>query len=291
MPISNLTHREEYLRKKRKQRQIKLGLSVLLVIIFISAFSYISHRSEFRISKIKLSGGVLVTEEEVGKKSKEYLEGSYLWLFPKDNFFWYSKTGLNNHLKESFKRIEEIDISLTGFKTLIVSIRERKPYAIWCNTVPGRDNATIEGVISEVASLENCYFIDQNSTIFAMAPNFSGDAYFKYYGIISGESILGKEYMASSTLFRDINIFVSKIKELSLNPLYIVGNDNGEFTLTLSGGTEIYFDTAESLTKVYDNLEALLKTPDLNLTNDGDLPVQYIDLRYGNKLFYKLKGE
>ncbi len=289
--VANLPHREEYLRKKRKQRRIRIGLAALFAVLFVSLLSYLSHRPEIRISEIELVGGVLVTKEEISKRTKEVLDGSYLWLFPKNNSLWYSKTILEKSLKESFKRIENIEITLKGSKTLIITISERRPYAVWCNTVPGDDNSEIEGVREEKFGEEDCYFIDQNSTIFAKAPNFSGDAYFKYYGIISDSSILGSEYMASSTLFVDINQFVLNIKKMSLRPLYIVGKDRNQFTLVLSGGSEIYFDTGEPLSKVSNSLEVLLKTPDLELTKEGNLPVKYIDLRYGNKLFYKLKDE
>lgn len=293
MAQSNLPQHEEYLRKKRKQKQIKFGIFVFLVILFIAIFSYLSHRPEFRISKIELVGGILVTQQDIELKSLDYLKGSYFKLFPKDNYFWYQEHKLADYLKENFKRIDTIDLGVKGFKTLIVTISERKPFAIWCNTVPNKDYSLAEGVQMEDGTLpdEDCYFIDQNSTIFAPAPSFSGDAYFKYYGIISDGSPIGKEYMASTTVFSEIAGFVSRVRDMSIRPQYIVTKEKDQFSLVVSGGGEIYFDIKEPLSKVGDNLEALLKTRDMEKTKDGNLPIQYIDLRYGNKLFYKLKGE
>lgn len=289
MSLGNLTHREEYLRKKRIQKRIKLGIFVFIVVLSVAVASYVSNRAEFRITDIVLEGGVLVTEEEVKNQSREYLEGSYFWLFPKDNAFLYPSKDLKNHLKDRFKRIDTIDSSLKGLNVLVIKITERKPFAIWCNTIPGIDNSLEEGLSEEVIQDEDCYFIDQNSTIFAKAPVFSGNAYFKFYGIISGDSPLGKEYMNSSSEFAGISDFIRRVKEMSIKPLYIVGKENDQFSLVLSGGGQIYFDTEESMSKVGDNLEALLKTPELKLDSKGNLPVEYIDLRYGNKLFYKLK--
>ncbi len=71
--------------------------------------------------------------------------------------------------------------------------------------------------------------------------------------------------------------------------MYLVAKEGDEFSLVVSGGGEIYFDIKESLSKVADNLEALLRTPELATSTSRDLPVEYIDMRFGNKLFYKLK--
>lgn len=128
--------------------------------------------------------------------------------------------------------------------------------------------------------------------MFAKAPIFSGDAYFKYYGLVAStteSSPIGQEFMASTTEFADISNFVFKAKELKIKPLYIEAKDNGEsFLLFVAGGGEIYFDTKEPLSVVGQNLEALLRTP-VFASSTWNLPIEYIDLRYGNKLFYKLK--
>ena len=131
--------------------------------------SYVAHRPQIRISKIELSGGVLVTQTDIEKSSFQYLKGSYLFLFPKNNTLWYLRDGLSNYLKENFKRIDTINIHRKDLKTLSIDIKERKPVAMWCEGLPREE--------------EECYFLDQNSTIFAKAPNFSGDAYFKFYGL------------------------------------------------------------------------------------------------------------
>lgn len=292
MAINNLPQREEYLRKKRKQKQIRFGIFAFVLFSCFGLFVYLAHRPEFRITNVELSGGILVTQDDVKEKTTEFLSGNYYWLFPKNNYFWYADYDLGDYLKESFKRIDTLKIRNKGFKSLTITITERKPFAIWCNTVPGPDNSVSEGVMEDGSeNKENCYFIDQNSTIFAPAPEFSGDAYFKYYGLISDQSPIGKEYMASTTEFAQLVDFVSTVKSLNIRPQYIVAKEKGEFSLVLSGGGEIYFDIKESVTKSEENLKALLKTPEMTIDADGTLPIKYIDLRYGNKLFYKLKSE
>lgn len=278
MVISNLTHREEYLKRKRKKRIAYIGIFFLFLIILVVLGSYLSHRKEFRISKVSLAGGVLITQEEVQKRTLDFLSGSYFWLFPKNNAVLYSKSRLEKNLKENFKRIDTINIKLNGFQNLSININERKPQALWCKGEP-KDMHD-----------EECYFMDLNSTIFAKAPNFFGDAYFKYYGLISEDNPIGLEYITPSTKFFEITDFVQSVRSLSLKPQYILSKDGGEFLMTLSGGAQIFFDTRESLTKVSANLEALLRTEELLNLDKSNLPVEYLDLRFGNKLYYKLKN-
>ncbi len=288
---NSLSH-EEYLRKKRKKKLWKFGGFLFVIILLIGLSSYLSHRIEVRIKGVELSGGVLVTQDDVEDTSLKYLEGSYFWLYPKNNVFWYPHDELEQYLKETFRRIDTISIERNGLQTLVVKIKERKPFALWCD----RYNSPVvasstEEFLDTKKQKEDCYFIDQNSTIFAKAPTFSGDAYFKYYGLISStteSSLIGGEFMASTTEFTDISTFVLKAKELKIKPLYIEAKENGEFSMFIAGGGEIYFDTREPLSIVGQNLEALLRTPAF-ASSTGNLPIEHIDLRYGNKLFYKLK--
>ena len=273
MTLSNLPAREEFLRKRRKKRLIITGIICVSVVLFVALIAYIFHRPQIRIHDIELSGEVLLTKDEVKEETLYYLNGSYLWLFPKDSFFLYPKGSLENFLREHFQRIDTISISKKDWQTITIKITERKPFAIWCSGDP----------ISN-----NCFFMDVNSTIFSQAPNFSGDAYFKYYGLLNTDSPIGMEYIASTTVFTQISQFAQNVKDIGIHPQYIVAKDQGQFSVILSGGGEIYFDVKEPVEKLTENLVSLLKSPDLK-PNGDNLPVQYIDLRYGNKLFYKLK--
>lgn len=289
---NSLSH-EEYLRKKRKKKLWKWGGFLFVIILLVGLSSYFSHRKEVRIRSVELNGGVLVTADDVESTSLKYMEGSHFWLYPKNNVFWYPHDGLEKYLKETFRRIDTVNVERKGLQTLVINMKERKPFALWCDRKNVSVVASSTEAVSDTKKQEECYFIDQNSTVFAKAPIFSGDAYFKYYGLLGStteSSPIGIEFMASTTEFGEISDFVFKAKELKIKPLYIEAKENGEFSMFVAGGGEIYFDTRESLSIVGQNLEALLRTP-VFASSTGNLPIEYIDLRYGNKLFYKLRTQ
>ncbi len=278
------THREEYLKQKRAKKRQGYFIGVIAFVCTITLLSFISHRPQIRISGIEISGGVLVSQTDVEPVALDFLQGSYLWLFPKNNAFLYEKSKLEKLLTEKFPRIETINIGLKNFHTLLITITEHKPDAIWCDTLLQSTTTTFEAL-----EPEHCYFMNANGLIFSEAPHFSGDAYFKYYGLVSTSTPIGQAYIASSTEFSNIVDFISSVRKLSVHPQYLVAEDNNEFILFLSGGSKIYFDTKTPFSLVAQNLSALLRTPPFATSTVGNLPVEYIDMRYGNKLFYKLK--
>ncbi len=289
---SSFPSREEYLKLKRKRKIVRYSLIAFLLILLFGVLSFISYRPGLRISKVELNGGILVTQSDVEKESLSFMSGTYYFVVPRNNAFVFPKEPLKQHLLNSFKRIETINIEREDFTSIKIDITERKPVAIWCDSLPNQSSAKVStSTISSNSSSSHCYFMDRDGTIFAEAPYFSGDAYFKYYGNISTTTPISQSYIASTTQFYEVSNFIAYAKSLDIHPQYLVAEQDGQFSLVLSGGGEIYFDLKEPLSKTAKNLEALLKTQAISSIRAYDLPIQYIDLRFGNKLFYKLKGE
>ncbi len=312
MSTASSFRREEYVKRRRTLKWIRFSVISFCILLVCTLLVYISYRPSLRISEVTLSGQVLVTGGEVKNETLNFLRGKYLWLLPKNSAFLYQRRALEVYLKEHFKRIDTIHISLTNYHTLSVNISERKPFAIWCDMLPSQftggapttthsattlasstlEESPVDTRESVVESTEShCYFMDSNSTIFAEAPQFSGDAYFKYFGLLDTNilSPIGHEYIKNTEDFSHMDTFVRVAQSLGIRPQYLVAKENGEYSLVLFGGGSIYFDTREPLEKTGDNLRTLLQSPVFATTTKYGLPVEYIDLRFGNKLFYKLK--
>lgn len=269
------SRREEYLRRKRKILYIKMGLFLFVLALLFVGLVYLSRIDRFRISNVEFSGGLLVSGEKVKEETLNFLNGNYFFFFPRNNVFLYPHDSLQDFLKDKFKRIDTISISTDNQKTVRINITERGMYALWCEDVSSGDPS------------EKCYFMDDNGVIFSKAPSFSGDAYFKFYGSISTSTDpIGNTYLASTTKFLDISRFVERVKGTDINPVGLLVKDDGEYDLLLSHDGKVYFDDLQSFDKTADNLETLLKTIGTTTNLSG---IDYIDLRFGNKVFYKLK--
>lgn len=277
MALNPSFRREEYNKKKRDQFLIRAGAILLFIIIIFFALVIVSRLKRFRISDVEFVGGLLVPAEGIKVETKNFLDGNFYWFFPKNNIFLYPHDNLEDFLRDKFKRINTISISKINNQSIKVTITERGLYALWCEGLPN------------MISSEKCFFMDNNGVIFSESPTFSGDAYFKYYGFIkNGINPIGATYIDSTSKFHELDSFVERIKKTSIRPTFLIADDTDKFDLVLSNGGHIYFDTSESFSKTADNLEALLKTL-ISTTTSEDLNIDYIDLRFGNKLFYKLK--
>lgn len=276
MFFRNSLRQEEYFKRRRAKYLRILYLIIFASFVLLGLTIYISRLERFRIYDTSVSGTTLIEPYDVSKEALGFLDGYYLWVFPKNNIFIYNKKGLLSYLLEKFPRIDQLSIRLDGGNSLLINIQERLPYALWCVKV-------------EAPQGEDCYFMDKSGVVYSKAPRFSGDAYFKYYGLINSENPVGKKYIEDEEWFSSLGLFIQHTEKLGLSPYYMLVTDDGEYDLVLFQGGKILFNTQITLDSVVFNLEALLKSSPFASTTDFS-NLDYIDLRFGNKLFYKLKS-
>jgi len=246
---------------------------MLVCAVIVGVPIFFARTSYLQINAILVSGNSVVATSRVEDVVRSVLSGNYWYVFPKSNIFLYPKNALQKALYEASSRIEIVEISTTPPHTIAVSLREREVRALWC---PG-----------EV--LSDCFFLDSRGFVFDRAPSFTKNVYFVYRGNIEGDPI-GKQYI-SKDLFRKAELFTEHIRSLGLDPVSLVYTDDDEATISLAQGGSILFSLRDDITKNTSNLESVLLDSSLGLVKNGALTVLSIDLRYGNKVILKKKGE
>ncbi len=265
--------------KKQKKKILIIRLSIFFCVcaLCFGGAVWASRIQRIQIDTIEISGATVLSTQTITDEISKVLHGRYLWVFPRTNVFFYPRKNIENILLHKFPRIKEVAFTLLDNHILQVTLKEREPFGLWCDVVSS------ESVVSQ------CYFLDSDGFVFDHAPQFSGSAYFKYYGFLPYEAPIGSYYLSSTSQFHQLSEFVDVSKKLDITPLYINAKDTDSFELVVFGGGKILFDTRESLVKVSERLSALLKTPNLVPRKGGELLVDYIDLRFGNKMFFKPK--
>jgi hypothetical protein len=240
--------------------------------------------------------------------------GKYLWLFPKTNLFLYPESSIQKELEDQFPRLENISLSIKNNKTLEVSLSERKALYTWCGDTPPKitdvglpqsGNTPDVGILqgrSPTSGVSNCYFLDENGYIFDQAPYFSGEVYFKFYGvpdvgILQGRSptsgVISGSYFAQQN-FKQLVAFRDILLGFGLKPVALYVGSDGNVEVALSGGTsfstdpQIIFKLNADYQNVAENLETALTTEPLQSEFKNKYStLQYIDLRFGNKVYFK----
>ncbi len=255
---------------KRKKKLVTRIVAVCLCsIALLFGVALASHGSSFTIAEVRVEGIASVSEADVRTVVDEKLQGSYFALFARKNSWLYPKDVITKAIQENFPQVAAVSVSASPRTVLNLSITEREPYALWCSEVEGA----------------GCYFIDNEGFVFVKAPDFTGHVYTVFTGRIEVENPIGNFYLKTEE-FTDLQEFLTSLQSLKLKPQKVHLSESGDGQVMLLGTGKILFTFGPEVNKNITNLSSFLS--EIKLVNvDGGIKAQYIDIRFGNKIFYK----
>jgi hypothetical protein len=273
LPQSKLRARR---RIARVRITIALGVLVVLLLGILVGLSWIPYG---RITTVIIAGVETVASSSVEVLVKEKISGTYFFTFPKNNIFLYPKKQIVAELLATYPAAKDITVHAENFQAIKVEVVERHPAALWCG----------ENTASQAA----CMLMDENGFAYAPAANFSGDAYFSYYG--SATSSVG--YLAEPTpkqflteeQFRSLAALAKAFADNQTHTRItrVVVDPNDDVHLSFANGFTVLFVLVSRGGDVFERFTlALASAPFLTrLVSD----FEYLDLRFGDKLYYRLK--
>jgi len=295
-----LLNRKSIYRQRRRVLIRKIGLISVLFIALLWGLSYFSRHPKVIIQNILVEGNRVIPAEEIKDTVLEKISGNYFFLFSKKNFLIYPKRSLEKDLLDKFHRIEYLSIKRLDRNTLAVSLKEWQGKYLLC----------------EMNSDDDCYFMNSSGFVFDKAPNFSGSVYFRIYSsnfFKETDDLIGQTFMPMEE-FAELLDFKEKIgKFFQIKALEIGENGDYKFLLEIDGnnlnpyiafkkparnapattsqmlagaGGESDFD------KIFDNLALAIGAEPLSLElKDKIDSLEYLDLRYDNKVLYKFSAQ
>lgn len=275
------------IRKKRQKKIIKMSIfSIIILAGLVFGLSCLSREKHIVINNIKVIGAYVLGEDEIIEIAKNELSGKYFYLFARNNTFIYPKNEIEESLLKNFPRIEKLSIGLNGLNELEISIEERRGEYLYCGD-------RIPESKSELG--DNCYFLNDEGLIFDEAPYFSGDIYFKFYvPLESGADPLGKKVLETER-FHELAYFFNRINKIGLKTVYFEQGSDGINNLYLeeknnSLNPRIIFKNEDNLEVLLDNLTLAMKKDEFfNELMSKYNTLDYIDLRFKNKILYKFR--
>ena len=265
--------RRDFLASSRKLRRKRLILKAVVVgVIFIAVFAGII--AFFRIpylqvEKIEISGNSLIDGDDLIETVKAKLEGKYFGLFPKTNIFIIPKGKILAEIPQELKRIKNISIEKKYFSAIAVKIEERSNAALYCET-------------------ENCAYADENGFVFEKAPYFSGAVFLKLidqrWPDRSVEDFMGSNLIDESE-FKKILEFAGLSAKIGNGITEVVLKNENIYEFYTKEGWKIILNDKNEPKSAYLNLITAL---DANI-KDKRTKLDYIDLRLGNKIYFKYR--
>lgn len=261
-------------RKKRILLSIGIGLIVIIALLLAGGGMYVLRLPVFQLTTITISGNSVTETSDIQKTVRSVLSGTYVWIIPKTNTFVYPENKIESQIVSTYPRITNARVHRVGTQTLDIDIEERTPFALWCQSEDS-----------------NCYFLDGTGYIYAPAPSFSGAVYSTFIGGIGTSSPIGTTLMSPDHLSNLIS-FSKAVSNLGLMSKAIVLDEDNNYEILLESGGRILFNDDISFDKILKNLETIVTNPKLSLNSEKGLQnLEYINLRFGDKVFFKMKEE
>ncbi|MSU55428.1 MAG: hypothetical protein EXS46_02705 [Candidatus Taylorbacteria bacterium] len=256
-----------------------LALFGIIYLIF-----WLTDLSVIKINRTEVTGAKTIAFEEVASTTVKLLEGRYFFMVPRANVLFYPKKKIVESITSSYPQIESISIKLKDLNTVQVTIKERSADALWCTKIQVQSE-------HDGKSLENCYKFDSTGLIY-LTHSFATSTpsgFIKFFGKLPEGNPVGMIYSSPERIKKLLD-FSKKIFTKGLVVTSFEEKEDGELEVMLFGGTQRLLISGESdFSVALANFQTIIEDPSFGGI-DGFSKIDYVDLRYGNKVIYKIKS-
>ena len=256
------------LRKRRRRVRVFVILFVFFLLV-LSGLVGLTYWPALQIKDVAISGAQTLSPSTLQAFVRERLAGEYWYVFSKSNIFLYPKKQIAADLTKAYPVLASADVHANDFQSIAVNVVEREPRALWC-LQDGR-----------------CYFMDENGVVYGDAPTFSEPVYLSYYGSTTGNA-LPKQFLTPAE-FQALSALVDAIaQKLSGEKVAGVAVDaQRDVRINFTDGFILIFALGDQGGDVFERLTLALTAEPMATHKLGDF--EYLDLRFGDKLYYKLR--
>lgn len=290
--------------KKERSRHVKITLLLVLIVIVVVAVVYFllfSHRFDIKETKInKLADYQLITEQEIKDEINSLKQEKRLLIFSQENIFSFNSRKLGQILEKDL-RISEFKINKEMPNKIVVNLKETKPVALLISFGNYQD-----------------YFLNKEGNVIYSAIKREDDNFttleeveennIEEMAIIEDKESEKEDQEEKLPIFYDyteINLnepdytsFLKNVLNFINNPIFEKQEINIELIKITEDGN--IFDAKIDTSKgwyILINSEADFKEQSNNLSlvlTQGlkdKQKLEHIDLRFGDRIFYKLEQE
>lgn len=230
-------------------------ISIILLIGLLSLLYWFIYGSIWQIKKIDILNAKHTDIQSLKSDIDNFLHKKKFLIIPNDHMIFLSKTELRDFILNTYPSVEEVIISKNFDKEIVINIKDRKAMGVWCD--------------------ENCFFFDDLGILFKKSFDYTG-AVFTTWSMIKSNSLRFYDKALCIDMCIDEK-FVNFLSKNKIKKVIINGED-------LKMETEYGF-----YIKALNNASTTMLNMNLFKNKyEGDLKsLKYLDLRFGDKIFYK----
>lgn len=268
-------------RKGKKSRRGKFYLIFLLAIIIVGLY-FLNNSQNFKIKNIEVKGNETISAQEIKAIVEKQLNKRHWLIFSQDNIFFFNARQAKKELNNIYF-FEKLKIKRKFFDTLKVELKEKTSTIVWLTTQK-KYYLDLDGIaIKEVQPQDLVIQPGQEGTE-VVRVGLIQQSYPTVYDQSNSEVIIGKEVIKKEL----IDFIIELTETLKANADFEISHYtinspfSDQLTLITTEGWQVHFKTTNSVSSQVNKLLLILrqKVEDRN-------KLEYIDLRFGEKIFYK----
>lgn len=254
-------------KKKKTVRKIKTYLFLFVFALIVSALVFVSRLAAFQISEVEVKGNSFVPTDEINTKTNDVLDSHYLFFIPKRNILLFSKGELARKIKEN-PAVIDVRIDKDFFNKIRIEITEQNKEAIYCTTFERTE----------------CYFLNKDGYAYSKTgQEVALDQEILVF--LEGEQKKLKDTIVDSELYGNVIAFMKATSRYGIPTSNVYIKSDGVIEFNTQSGARLIVSRYDDFEKDFANFVALFDKQ--VLTKEQLAGIEYVDLRFGNKVFYK----
>lgn len=260
----------------KKRKKIHWGMSVLVggvILLVLAGVAYVIRLPLLQVHRITLIGIETLEEAALRERIAEGLAGSYAWILPRSSFFFVRSDGVKADLEAKFPRIKDARVEKRFPDAMSVAITERLFWGVFCST-------------EHSSTTPACAYIDPSGIAYARSPEPEG----KLIIVVRsdrGDAALGTA-VVDRALMDEMRKIVSEFEtkaDISVSGFMISSRVPGELRAIAAEGFTLIFARENNIGESIEIFKQILEKE----IGHRRSRLEYVDLRLGNKVFYKLE--
>lgn len=276
--------RNPYFSKKEKPR-IPKGLKFYLIIFFIVitvCLFFLNKGDYFQITAIDIKGTEYINNQEIENLVLEQMGKRRFWFFRQSSIIFFSKNQAKKELTAKYF-FDQLKIKKIYPSKIQIEIKEKISALVW---ISGTEKyyLDLKGMATRKVSSADLLIKSGEGETDIVRPEIVSGKYPLIYDQSNSPVTIGQLVISPNLVdfIIGLNEELEKIADFDISHYSISQPEASEITLITKEGWEIYFKTTESVIK---QVEILFSVLSQRVKDRSKL--EYIDLRFGEKVFWK----
>ena len=278
----------------------RVAYTLLLSYTLFVIISILSYDPSLQMKSITVEGVRGADRAAVDTIAQDALSWRFFSRVDRNNIFFYPRSSVRHAIIALDPRIKQATLTFDSLHRLRITIEEYTPSLLYCGAAGSDERvaALVVGSTTQMAgdavprTFTDCYFADERGYVFAKAPEWSGYPYITVVASSSSDTEGEQTSFAPLRTFalpreeyQRVRTFLNVLTHIDLYPRALTVIGEHDFRISTALPWDILWSSDKDPQKSADNLALVLNSLAADKASAASLKM--IDLRFGNKIFYK----